>query len=357
MPILQLGCGVYSVYIADRSGDIKIRELPFSSLHWTREQDNVSLCELTLRQVDGGPNCCRYINGLFPWAYEIGVYRDSERVWTGPVTHISTNGGDVSITARDKMAWLFRRHVHNEHLYPDPGADLATIFNEIIVDAMAVDNVPNLVPTATATGRLGARSYYPNKIEKAWEAVDELCRTGVDFTMIDSTMVAGSFEIPANPIAYLTAQAFADPPDIEIDGMDQANVWYVGPTGSPGTTGFPFVGFFGAVDPDFGVLEDSVVEDKIEDQDSANTAASTRWDLTHDPVINVNGGTLDVSAPMSVDLLVPGTVIRLAYEETCYPLTRDYRLSNVDVKVDVGDGISEVVEVEFQPVGTTDEAA
>lgn len=357
MAVFQLGCGVYSVYVADRSGEVLLRELPWSSIHWTREQDNVSIAEVMLRQVDGGPNCCKLISGLYPWAYEIVIFRDSERVWTGPVTRIATNAGDVNITARDKAGWLFRRVIHNEHLYPTPGTDLSTIFNELIVDAMAVDNVPNLVPTATNTGILGERSYYPNKIEKAWNAIEELCRTGVDFTMVGPDMVAGSFEIPANPIAYLTAQAFADPPDIDIDGMEQVSVWYIGPTGSPGTSGFPFVGFFGAVDPDFGVLEDAAVEDKIEDQDSANTAAQTRWDLTHEPVVNVKGGTLDVSAPMSVGLLVPGTVIRLAYEDTCYPLTQDYRLYHVDVRVDVGDDISEAIEVQFQPVGTTDEEA
>ncbi len=341
--------------MADRSGEIYLRELPFSSLHFTRVQDDVSLAEINLKQVDGGQDCCRLIQGLYPWAYEMVIHRDQERVWTGPVTGIETSDGDVQITCRDKMGWLFRRTIHNQFVYP-AGTDLANIFNDLIFDAMAVDNVPGLHPTATATGVVGARSYYPNQILKAWDVIAELCRTGVDFTMIGPEMIAGSFEIPAPPIAYLTAQAFAVPPDVEIDGMSMANIWYVG-GGSPGDTGFTTVGFFGEVDPDFGFLEDTVVEDKIRDDASADSAARTRWDLTHVPAVVVKGGTLDVSAPLTIDLLVPGTIIRLAYDETCYPLTQDYRLNKIDVKVDVGDDVSEEIEVEFQPVGTTDEDA
>lgn len=350
--VSTLGCPeAYGVFVAARSGHPLLTELPASSIAWSRVTDDVSEATIGLDLANGFEECCRAINGLGRYMFEIAIYRQGILVWTGPVVDITVQGG-IQIRAEDKMSWLKVRAIHNHIDYPDPGVDVATIFNAVIADAMAPDNVPGLSATATGTGVRAAREYLPNPPQNAFDAVQELSRSGVDYTMIGPTMVAGSFVVPTPPIALLTDQSVTELPQYELLGANFASKWIV--TGAPGDDSTPgIIASYGGVDVNAGLVERIGTEDSIKDQISLNQNAKSRWELTNGPAVGQAILLLDPEAPLPIELCVPGATVRLAIGETCFPLTGTFRMKSLAVTVTSGQGgPAERVELTVEPLGT-----
>lgn len=349
--VSSIGCASeYDVYVLDRSGTIQLRQLPFTGLRWNRRMDEVSTATIELDLVNGNDpeGCCAAVQGLYRYAYEIGIYRDTYLVWQGPVVEVQARGENIEIHAEDKMSWLKVRPIWSYLNYPDPGEDCAVIFNDVITNAMAPDNVPGLVATATPTGVRAAREYTTNPPQYAYDAVQELARTGVDYTMIVGTMVAGSFVIPTSPIAFFTDQALAELPDSEYVGTNFATQVLV--TGDPDQD---LLASYGGIDPLAGLVVRIYQEDDIKDQASLDQNAKSRWELMSTGALLSSAQiTLDPSAPLPLDLAVPGAVIDLRLTETCFPIFGQYRLLELEIDVSAGDGVEETVNVTIEPVGT-----
>lgn len=350
--VSALGCASeYDVYVLDRSGTVPLRQLPFTGLTWNRKMDDVSNATIRLDLVNGNDpeGCCAAVQGLYRYAYEIGIYRDTFLVWQGPVVEVLAKGENIEIRAEDKMTWLKVRPIWTYLNYPDPGEDCANIFNDIVENAMGPDNVPGLIATATATGVRAAREYKTNPPQYAFDAIQELARTGVDYTMIKGVMVAGSFVVPASPIAYFTDQALAALPDNEWLGTNFATQVYV--SGDPEQN---LLGVYGGIDPLAGLVVRIYQEDDIKDQNSLNQNAKSRWELmSSGQLLSSSQITLDPTAPLPIELAVPGAVIDLRLTETCFPIFGQFRLLEMETTVSSsGDGVEETVNVTIEPVGT-----
>jgi len=292
--------------------------------------------------------CCEILAGLVRWGYELVIFRDGERVHTGPVVDIIPDEENIRLRSQDKMAWTTRRPIWSLLNYPEPGVDMATIFNDVVTNAMAPDNVPGLIATATATGIRAVRRYEPNPPQYAWEALSELCRTGIDFTMVGPTMVAGSFVVPTPPIAFLTDQSVAGIPGAPRLGVNVTTQWFV--TGDPDEN---LLATYGGIDPLVGLVVSIAQEDEIRDQASLDQNARTRWELTNQPDIGEATFELDPAAPLPINLAVPGAVLDLRLGETCFPIVGRHRLKRLDVSWSSSeDGISETGRITVEPVGT-----
>jgi len=348
--VSQIGCPEnYAVYVANRSGTTLLSELPFTSLNWTREMDEVSSCDVTLDLVNGYQDCCRAVRGMVRWGHEIVVYREGVRVWTGPLVDILPDGQNIQLRAQDKMAWLGVRVVWEPGLdYPDPGEEISLIFNDVIFNAMQPDNEPGLIAAALPTGIRAARTYATNPPVIALDAVQELARTGVDYTMIGPNLVAGSFVIPASPISFMTDQALAELPKVELLGANYASQWFV--TGDPTQN---IRSTYGGADGTAGLVVRIAQEDTIKDQASLDQNAKTRWELTNAPLIAEATLSLNPTAPLPVELAVPGAVVNLSLVESCYPIEGLFRIKRFEFSVSSGDGgVSESVSMTVQPLGT-----
>ena len=349
--VSSIGCASeYDVYVLDRSGTVQLRQLPFTGLTWNRRMDDVSTATISMDLVNGSDpiGCCAAVQGLYRYAYEIGIYRDTFLVWQGPVVEVTTNGENLEVRAEDKMSWLKVRPIWSYLNYPDPGEEMSVIFNDVIANAMLPDNVPGLTGLATPTGIRAAREYLPNPPQYAFDAVQELARTGIDYTMIKSTMVAGSFIVPASPIAYFTDQALADLPANEWLGTNFATQVLV--TGDPEQD---LLASYGGIDPLAGLVVRIYQEDDIKDQASLDQNAKTRWELmSTGQLLSSSQMVLDPTAPLPIDLAVPGAVIDLRLTETCFPIFGRFRLLELSVSVGASDGVEETVNVTIEPVGT-----
>jgi len=336
--------------VADRSGEVLLRELPITGLTWGRVVDDVSSATTRLSMSNGaaGVECCRAVAGLARYGYEIVIFRNGFRVHTGPVVDIVVRGEDIEIVSEDKMGWLKVRVVSSELDYPPPGEEMSIIFNDVVTNAMAPDNVPGLIATAIPTGIRAERNYTPANPIHAYDAIQELARTGIDYTMVGPDMYAGSFVVPAAPLALFTDQALAELPDVSFLGPDYASQWYV--TGDPDQN---LVGSYGGVDPVSGLVVRLAQEDDISDQASLDQNAKSRWELTNGPFVGEVTLTLDPSAPLPMELIIPGAAIDLRLAETCFPLIGEFRIKSLNVAVSSGgDGPDEVVRVTLEPIGT-----
>lgn len=334
----------------DRSGTEKIRRFEtWVSVDYERVINDVSTATVTLGSAFGGYACCAEINGVVPWAFEISIYRNGIREWTGPLVNVRrASDGMVTLTARDKMAWLMKRRMRGAAKFD---ADAADIFNYVIRHAMAPDNIPGLFPTATATGIGFQREFVPDQLEKAYDVIQDLSRSAIDYTMMRELLVAGNFSIPTPPIASITDNHILQEPGFEYDGMQQANDWSVGGSGG-GSRGFAVVGGYGGADQSFGLLEDTVVESAIADANAAYFNARTRWALTNGPVLVGTEFKLTPSAPVTMDTLVPGALVNMLLTDPCIPLQGSFRLQSVSVTADMGDdGLDETISASIQPLG------
>lgn len=349
---VRLGCpSSYDVYIADRSGETLLRRLvTWDQVIWHRTQDATSEATVRLAPAFGGAACCADIAGLRNWKHEIVVYRDGRRVWTGPLVNIRRDRqGVVTLTGRDKTAWLAKR-LMRETL--SLSADAADVFNYVVDHAMGQDNVPGLYGTATATGLVIQRDYKASALQLASDALADVARTAIDYTMIGPTLVAGNFAVPAEPIAILTDPHLLEYPEIELDGLQAGTEWLVG-AGSTDEDGFGTIGVYGGIDPELGLLTMASTELTFDDQASADQAAKTRWELTSGDLIAGTDFVLSEDAPLTIDMAVPGAVVSVALNDACLALVGLARLNEVTVTVDAGDdGLSEQVSLSLQPVGT-----
>lgn len=344
----RLGCGETQAFIAHRSGWPLLTELPATSGSWNRVTDEISDAKVQMEQANLPAECATILQGITRWAYELVIFRDGVRVWTGPVQDVLPEGENLSITARDKMAWTTVRPIWTYLNYPDPGEEMATVFNDVIANAMLPDNVPGLVGTATATGLRAVREYKPNPPQYAWDALNELARTGVDFTMIGPTMVAGSFIVPASPIAFLTEQAFSELPSTPLLAANVGTQWMV--TGDPEQNLFAS---HGGIDSLVGLVVRIAQEDDIKDQASLDQNAKSRWELTASPLIAEYTITLSQEAPWPVEIMTPGCTVDIRFSETLFPIVGHFRLKRVEFDWSSGgDGPAETCRITVEPVGT-----
>jgi hypothetical protein len=345
--VSSIGCpNSYDVYILDRSGTIPLRQLSFTACSWERVTDDISKARVKL-DLANNPGCCAEIEGLVRYGYEIGIYRDSVIVWQGPVVDLTYDGWDIEISAEDKMGWLKVRPIWEQLDYPDPGEEASIVFNDVITNAMSRDNVPGLVANATATGVRVIRTFVPNPPQIAFDAVQELSRTAVDYTMVGPNMTAGSFVVPAPPIAYITDQALVGLPSVEFLGSNFATQWFV--TGDPEQD---LLGTYGGIDPDVGLVVRIAQEDDIKDQASLDQNAKSRYELSSGLLVSGVDLTLDPAAPIPVELICPGQTWDLRLTDSCVPLVGRFRLKTISFDVSASDGLAEVVTASLQPVGT-----
>lgn len=350
-----LGCAdSYDVFIGERGGRQLVLSVPFTSLEWGRSLDDTS--SATVRMRADGPaftECCEGLADVDAWSHELCIYRNHRRVWAGPLTTIDYgDGSEVTLPAKDLSAWLDRRRLHDTH--NDEDAPLLEVAVAYIDDALSVDNSMGLIthvfddPTgATVTRKLKARE---NKM--CLPELGQLADVDLDWVVIDRVMYLAVGEIPAVPFTTLTDSHFRKIAGLVRDGDNLVTDQII--TGQGTGSDGPAVQGSAVVDDDvrdrYGVHERVVAEDDIRTERRATKAAQTRIDLFGEPVNRFTGGQLDTEFPLTIDQLVPGTVMATRLTQQCLDVTGPYRLAAVSASFD---GKTEQVSVTMEPEGST----
>jgi hypothetical protein len=345
LPGATLGNGEdLRVYLVNRGAETVIAELTPTSGYFTRALDKTSelQCEGIVTGISGDL-CCDDWAEVYPWVTEIYVWRDGRDAWSGPVTEVEFSYGKVSIRASDLTAWWDRRTVPDLNF---TGQDIADIFAAVHDAAMAPDPVPNFTVVPTATDIFADRNYQNANYEYASDVLDELSKTGIDWTCYGRTVLVGGEEVPASPYFVMLDDFWSEPPSVVARGNDQATKVIVKGEGVVGVAAAP-----AAYQTAYGLLVRVFEQNKIKDPASASAAARTRLDLLKDPYYleTPSGARLTPGAPVTLPELIPGIRVRVVTTSTCRSLSSDFRLTGV--KVDFEGGVS----IDLQPLGTYDE--
>lgn len=352
-----LGCGTWTAAIMCRGGG-EIELLPFSSLRLGRRLDDMSDASLTLLQTKlhsfapaEQARCCGLLNTIEPWEHELGLWRDgeptnSDPAWCGPITKLTWGIDHLVITARDLFQWFERRLLERDHTFT--GVDLATIFKTYAVDAMHRDPSPHPdLSMITPTGITGDRAVLARAGRRAADEMRELARSGLDFTMIGRTMVAGGTVIPTADLGILGTDDFDDH-ELSVDGLQTETEAVV--IGAPlNVIGGTVRAAAGGIDADRGLVQGADTESTILDVASAQALADSRLALLGTTPTFFKGRLLP-TAPVGFEQLIPGATVDLRVQVMCRDVIGDHRLMDVDVSVN--DKGEEDVLVTFSSIGT-----
>jgi hypothetical protein len=339
-PIRVLGCPVYEAYVLQRGGQVAVGQITaLTQIQWSRVLNDVSKASLQLGGVGGriSQKCCDLLSQINPWEHELGIYRNGELVWVGPITHLSfdTQNVKVSISAMDIFSWMDRRKIYDEILSDDT-TPCTTTFQRVFSSATAPD--PSFRPALAITpGTIsGARQYLPLQQKMAGDVLRELARTVVDFTVVNRTVYVTSVELNLPSVATATDEHWTQPPVIEINGENIAtSITVTGP--GAGEAGYDLYGIAkvgsDGVDPNLGLIDKVVSEPTLLDQDSIDHNAASRLALINQPLVYTTKGRLSPYFPMLMSELIPCVKIDLRLDAFCRPVLSQYRLHQVDVTV------------------------
>lgn len=352
-----LGCGTWSAFLGCRGGG-ELIPLPFTALSMSRRLDDMSdaslvLTQTTLRSFDPSvqARCCGILGELEAWEHELLLWRDggpdtTEPTWAGPVVKPTFRADSITITARDLFQWFERRLLERDRTFTS--TDLADIFEQYAVDALHRDPSPNIdLSSISPTFIHGDRDVTIMAGRRAADELRELARSGLDFTMIGRTMVAGGTQIPTADLGVLITEHFDDP-ELVPDGLQAETESVV--IGTPvGNVGGPVRATSGGVDPDRGLVQGLANESSIKDANTAQYLADSRNALLGQSPTFLSGRLLP-SAPVIFDDLIPGATADLRVQVMCRSVEGDHRLMDLDVSV--GSDGTESVGVSFSSLGT-----
>lgn len=320
-----LGCAEeYTVGIYDRTGQIQQGELlNVSEVSWGRVLDDTSEAQATIPYQ--GPDCCELLGDTHAWCHDLALFRDGLLVWQGPVTHLQYGRDTTVIQAKDITAWLYKRVVKTLIDFTATGsgaADLVTIAAALVTHGYGQDD-PNVLPylLTVLSGVVGERQYKPNSAYVGDE-LQELARTGVDYTAIGHRLILAG-EMPIAQLPALADEDFAGELQVVEDGRAAATAATVVGKGVLATSG--------GAGP-CGLLEVLATEEQILDQPSAQAEADAIVMAGNPTPLYLqvpDGAQLAPEAPVAINDLVPGVIVPVTSSETCRTVAASLRLQKV----------------------------
>lgn len=380
--VKRLGCAqTYTalVWYWDRSvGAIRYyTELTgITSLSWERVLDEFSEARIRFRPRLGD-DCCGKLRpivddrgrllepGIWPWAMELAIYRDGELVWMGPIFSIDEtvqpdeSTDFIQITARDFLAWLDRRTIHNDIYFTDQDYDLAVIAERIVRDAFEPDDPGVLAHLQVSMSGRTSKHSIRRWENRSSEELRQIARGGLDYTSVGRAIIIGSpNRDPAVPTTTLQAKDFQSGIEIRVVGSEAATAGVaVGsvPEGSDPDVP-PSKQYYGGADPFFGLIESWSTADGANNDDFLLWVAKQRVAEGNPPPHTLSvpaDSSLNPEAPVSIHQLVPSTYFTLLISGTCRRLAQYMRLSHLRVTWEAGQ--PEKVGVTFIPQNVLDE--
>lgn len=310
-----------------------------------RKLDATSAASVIIGRDDQA--CCRQIADLLGgWGCaELEVWRDGEIAWAGPVTVPQWGYAAVAISAEDNSAWWKRRVIREDHRWV--GADIATIFADVHAAAMAAEPVWGFNISPTATGIAATRTVLAKDTKYAAEVLNELARTGIDWTVHGRAVLVGGETLDLAPIATLRDEDWIGE---TAPVLEWAGDFYASRVIVRGANNLIGVAELSDADQPCGLVERVFTEESIEDQSSLDAAARNRLAALRSPwrLLSDAGAVLRCGSPVEFADLVPGARVRVQTDIPCSPLTIDFRLESVTANYGESD-----VQVTLTQMGTS----
>jgi hypothetical protein len=227
-----LGSHTNRIFVYTQGGGVLLGEItPCYQKTWHRKRDAIANCLVHVNQWDRDQQA--FYRTLKPWAHEIVVFRNGERVFEGPITRIDGDRSSLEIEAKDVMAYVYRRIMrqgYNDSYQINNGEQvgLNTVVwraRQIIMNALVYHD-PNVLPYLSVLQH--PQDAIQSRVVKdytktAWQEIDDLAATaGLDYTTIGRRIVLNDTHQPIGRLPEMGDGDFSEPPRVTVYGMSYA---------------------------------------------------------------------------------------------------------------------------------------
>lgn len=336
-----LGCANWEAALYERGGKVRVGTLTFSELSGERVRGPVpSAAQIT---IPAASSCNELLRICRPWSHELHFFRGGHREWLGPIQTIDFPGdGDAVIHAADLSVWPEVTPLEQTLSFND---DAAEVYATLLALAL-VDQGVNAQVAWSPIGVTYAKTYYSSSAKALADPLEDLNRVGVNATVLGRNVYVGPSVPLTDRSIRLLDQHFVGRPDVTLDGTKQATeVWVAG--GQASETLDPVL--IKVADVDAPVRLVRIERDaSVVTPEQAEARARDRLSRSSRTPVVFNGGTLEDSAPVLFDELVPGLHIGVTLSETVAPVAGVFELLRMTFTASPQ---SEAVAVEVQPLG------
>ncbi|MET8609833.1 hypothetical protein [Streptomyces misionensis] len=321
------GCGSHTAQVVDRGGATVAVANVLATVEWSRTLDAVSTARVVINP-DG--DCCGRLGRVTSWRNRLVIFRDGKYVWDGPITNISWTQSGIELSAKDILAWLDRRVVHETKAFTD--VDLMDVAEWLIDDGFRPDDPGHAIEVIGPAGVTGSRSYTQD-IGQTGDWLRQLAEAGLDYTAIGPKILL----LPETFMQSVGRLSDADLPDgLEVaeDGDSLITRWIVAGSDDSGV-----LGDAGGTDPFYGLHERYVEQTEITDSRSAQESARARQRTSASVPVFIDTQEVTISPEAAVDVpsLVPGWSLDVTSAETCRKVTQRLKIVGVKVSETGGD--------------------
>lgn len=347
-----MGCGSWTVAIARRGGTPLVLEAAYTGVGVRKVINASGSANVSVPNIGReGSTCCDVLSLTEPWRDELLLYRDRDLEYVGPLISVSGGPGGGQLQSQDLFTWMEQRFLLDFH----GDGDVADVFHAIFTQAYQLDPSPNIDISTRHSGIDTIQDFKEKDFHRAADALRELARAGLDFTMDSRRLLAGGQEIFLANTPLMLHDDGVQSVEIIREGQNLATD--VGIRGAVVLSGGePVTGrATGAIDI-YGLIQRSFAELLVRDRISADANARARLESMLPAPLRVKA-TLSERAPFAFSDLVPGRRIdvRLSASSACIEVDQVMRLIGVNVDVSVSDsGKTEAITLDLVPLGVSD---
>lgn len=348
---MALHCERHTAFLYDRGGKKLLGTMgKLSRVQWERLRDDISgaTIDIAARHAD----CDKTLGLAAAGRSELVIYREAERVWEGPITHITRQGNSVQLQARDVGHYVYRTIMKSEYNNAYPYIGTATSRADRILRAEmarmeAQDPPVNFLPYLNvhehATNAGTSAHTFPFEMT-CYEHIDALAaRGGLDYTTVGRAMHIWDTHRKLGTTATVSETDFLGDVIITEYGMELA-------TYSAITDGKGRAGVAGGADPFYGLVEilDTAYEESNGEEwdaadgvqeppsiaDMASQAARVLSGRNPVPVVVrvPDNSSLNPDGVLSIADLVPGVFVPLVANLPGRALSQMQKLDRVTVE-------------------------
>ena len=358
----------HQVVIVDRGGKRKIAQLrDLGKVSWGRDLSKASEAEI---QVNG--QACRaqadILEAINPRRHELAVYRDSERVWEGPITEVKYGKDQTIINAVDVLEYLDGTSLSKWWPGPDDGgpAVATTRLQQIIEHELTVpytsrvisDGVPGvnrtfrrweqLDPPANVLPHLEIRaSTLPTALEtlplqaSVFEHLNAIAALGLRYTVVGRRIVIWDGSETLGRLRKLAEKDLGELLNVYATSRNFTAIQHVIGQATDDPDDLEGVGTDGFEDPYYGVWTRIDTAQEISDEDDLELAvggqARRLYQERRAMKLNLTipgGGSLRLDDTFGIRDLVPGVDVPVSGTVNRRPIAARYILENVKVVED-----------------------
>lgn len=356
---MALTCARHTAALFDRGGMNRLSPImQLGHVRWNRVRDDMSQAQIVIPEPN--EECLPFLRSMSPNRTELVIFRDTERVWEGPITLTTIQGTQWAIEAKDISYYLHRTVMefeHNNGAYwvdgdpptfvdntgpaVDRAFDIITEeLNRVKENPLLVDPVYNVVPhLVTVRADPVTLEAETSRVTEPYQmtVLDDLealaARGGLDYVVVGRSIILNDTRVPVGMTPPVTEDDFLGEVIISMYGFDSfTEVFTTGENGMHGHAG--------GVDDYYGEIqycESMIDEDSTEPPSQNSLDNAAEWNmygkLPVPVVVRLPDNTaINPNGVLSLEHLVPGVRIPLRADFDGTVLTQMQKLNTVSVE-------------------------